>query len=233
MKKIISLVLVLVLVLTFVGALYAMTETQDCKTVELTKIEGLKNSLGVQKLDIRVNGFAGFRHIQNCCFEDKYFDGSEIINVADPSQLNIKIFIFKTGIYKWESKIFNLENGLNEVIWEYNKPYTWQKIKIKFTFMVSDCPETTAATAATTTETSTTIAVTTATPDSTQTIENTTAAITPTATPEVTTTPESTGTPTGTLPNTGEKDLNFLIVIGIAILFTGAYFAIRLIKSNS
>jgi len=218
-KKIISLVLVLVLALSLVGAIYATSEiTTDCNTVELTKIEGLKNTLGVQNLDIRIGGFSGYNHIQNCCFEDTYFGGSEMLNVSDINNLKISIRISEKTSY-WKTKIFNLENGNNECIWEYAK-YPWQKIKIRFIFMVSDCPETTDPV---TTETSEPTAATTPTPASTETAEKTTDL---TATPEITNSPETTEIG-GTLPNTGEKDLNFLIVIGIVILLTGIYFAVR------
>lgn len=230
MKKVISFILVLVLVISLVGALYATTEiTTDCKTVELTKIEGLKNSLGVQNLDIRIGGFDGYRLVRNCCFEDIYFDGSEQLNVSDINNLKILIYVDGGKVNKWISKTFNLENGKNECIWKYEKD--GKEIKIMFTFWVNGCTQTTAVT---TTEASTTTAITTSTPEPTQTIENTTAVITSTSTPEITTTPETTGEPTGTLPNTGEKDLNFLIVIGIVLVLIGGIGIItKLIMDNN
>lgn len=215
MKKIISLVLVLVLVLSLAGALYAMTETiADCKTVELTKIEGVRNTLGVQNLDIRIGGFDGYRLVRNCCFEDNYFDGSDTLSISDINNLKILIYVDGGKVNKWVSKTFNLENGKNECIWTYEKDR--KEIKIRFTFWVNDCTQTTTAT---TTETSTTTAVITPTPESTQTVENTTAVITPTPTPEVTAivTPDN-----ETLPNTGEKDTGIvLILIGIVLVLIG------------
>ena len=55
MKKLLSLFLIFAFIFIMTMAIFAETTAEP--TIKLTKVEGVKNSLGVQKLDIRINDY--------------------------------------------------------------------------------------------------------------------------------------------------------------------------------
>lgn len=205
MKKIISLIMLVCIVFIMTSLLYA----NDCesKTLTLEKIEGLENSLDVQKLDIRVGGFSGFQHIQNTGFDGVYWTGEKSLMFDDLSYYKISIKIYTKYNSFWETKGFYLENGLNECIFEYSK--NGKKIKIKFTFFVDNpCIETISPTE-TTTET----------PLITNTVQDSETPLI-TESPDISISPEKTeiNNDIKKLPKTGVESSSIYIILGFCLI---------------
>jgi LPXTG-motif cell wall-anchored protein len=204
-------------------AIYAETETTTWPTIKLTKVEGVKNSLGVQKLDIRVNDFDGYRIIKNNDFESVYFIGEEILNVQDLTKFKIKTLV---NNFKWYTNLVSLAEGQNEITLEIKKN---NKIFKMIVTVVVEYPQTTAET---TTEATTATNTDTETPTPTPTG---TGNITTSPSPNVTTT--ATATPNDVdvdkLPKTGDTDSSILIVFGIFLIGSSAGFLILMRLKNA
>jgi LPXTG-motif cell wall-anchored protein len=166
-------------------------------------------------LDIRVNGYGGYKIIQKTDFESIYFKGEKVLNVADITKFKILTHVL-TKEWEWNVKSTKLVEGKNKIIIEIKKD---KKIFKMIVTVVVEYPQTTAET--------------TATPETTTTIETTTDITTPNTTSDTTadTTPVNTdvATPTATankadvdkMPNTGEENPIIYFITGFIIIAAG------------
>ena len=213
-KKALSIFLIFAFILIMTMTIYANAETTAVEpTIKLTKVEGLKNTLGVQKLDIRVNGFSGYKIIVDTDFESVYFEGEEVLEVEDITKFKVKTCVL-TNTWKWYTNLVNLAEGENEIILEIKKNDKLFKMKC---VVVVDYPDTSSTAGTTTSTTDTTTNTDTSTPTPTSTAD-----ITPTVSD--TTTPETTTIPANVnnMPDTGEPLPIAYVVIGIIVLSAGA-----------
>lgn len=229
-KKAISIFLIFAFIIIATMAIFAETETTSPEPViKLTKIEGLKNSLGVQKLDIRVNGLNGYKKLVSTNFESVYFEGEEVLEVEDITKFKVNVNVLTT-CWKWYSKLTNLVEGENNIILEVKKN---NKIfKMTVTVVVEYPPETTETTATTPEITGNTTPGTTETSTITEaTTTDTTPEITPDVTGTVTSTPNNSGV--DEMPDTGETDLSILIIFGIFLVGSSGTFLILMRLKNA
>lgn len=209
-KRLICIMLILTFII-FTTMMYASAETAE-PTVKLVKVEGLKNTLGVQKLDIRVNGLDGYKIIKDTDFESVYFEGEEILNVDDITKFKVNTCVL-TNTWKWYVENTSLVAGENKIVLEIKKN---NKIFKMIVVVVVDYPETSSTPEATTPADTTTI-IDTSTPMPTT--ENITPSVSDTTTPKATTTPAVIDE--DNLPHTGESSPIAIYIIGIMILGAG------------
>jgi LPXTG-motif cell wall-anchored protein len=226
-KKTISIFLIFAFIIIMTMAIFAETETPAGPVVKLIKVEGLKNSLGVQKLDIRVNGFSGYKIVKDNNFESVYFEREEVLEVEDITKFKVNVNVLTT-CWKWYSSVTSLVAGENVIPLEIKKD---RKIFKMIVTVVVEYPENTAETTAETT----------ATPEATATNTDTitsTPVNTGDITPEVT---EVTATPTETpknsdvdeMPDTGETDTAILIIFGIVLVGSSGMFLFLMRLKNA
>jgi len=214
MKKILSIFLIFAFIIIMTMAIFAETETPAGPVVKLIKVEGLRNSLGVQKLDIRVNGFSGYKKLVSTNFESVYFEGEEILEVEDITKFKVNVNVLTT-CWKWYSSVTSLVAGENVIPLEIKKDRKIFKMAVT---VVVEYPENTAETTATPEATATNTDTITSTPVNT-------GDITPEIT-EVTTTPTETpkNSDVDEMPDTGETDMAILIIFGIVLVGSAGMF---------